>query len=30
MNTGERQFPTEEEVDQWMETHLFGDALWLD
>jgi len=26
MNTVERQFPTEEEVDQWMETHLFGDA----
>jgi hypothetical protein len=30
MNTVERQFPTEEEVDQWIETHLFGDALWLD
>jgi hypothetical protein len=26
MNTVERQFPTEEEVDQWMDTHLFGNA----
>jgi hypothetical protein len=26
MNTFERQFPTEEKVDQWIETHLFGDA----
>jgi hypothetical protein len=26
MNTLERQFPTEEEVDQWMDTHLFGNA----
>ena len=26
MNTVERQVPTEEEVDQWMDTHLFGNA----
>lgn len=24
--TVERQFSTEEEVDQWMDTHLFGNA----
>jgi hypothetical protein len=26
MSTVERQFPTEEEVDQWMKTHLFDNA----
>jgi hypothetical protein len=26
MYTVERQFSTEEEVDQWMDTHVFGDA----
>jgi hypothetical protein len=26
MNTVQRQFPTEEEVDHWMDTHLFSNA----
>jgi hypothetical protein len=26
MNTVERQFPTDEEVDQWLKTHLFDNA----
>jgi hypothetical protein len=26
MNTVERQFPTEEEVDQWIETHTINNA----
>ena len=26
MNKVQRQFPTEEEVDHWMDTHLFSNA----